>query len=64
MLHLDFSWDLYSDKIILDEELNIDKLGWKAGDHFKLVNINGRAQLVKVDTLEAFVKGYKVNEKN
>jgi len=62
MLHLDFTWDLYPEKILLDEELNIDKLGWKNGDYFKLVNINGRAQLVKVDVLEAFIKGHKVNE--
>jgi hypothetical protein len=62
MLHLDFTWDLYPDKILLDEELNVDKLGWKNGDYFKLVNINGRAQLIKVDVLEAFIKGHKVND--
>jgi hypothetical protein len=62
MLHLDFTWDLYPEKILLDEELNIDKLGWKNGDYFKLVNVNGQAQLVKVDVLEAFIKGHKVNE--
>lgn len=63
MLHIDYNWDLYKDRIILDEELNIDKLGWKAGDHFKLTNINGRPMLVKVDPLVAFVEGYKVNDK-
>jgi hypothetical protein len=62
MLHLDFTWDLYPDKILLDEELDVDKLGWKNGDYFKLVNINGQARLVKVDVLEAFIKGHKVNE--
>jgi hypothetical protein len=62
MLHLDFTWDLYPDKILLDEELDVDKLGWKNGDYFKLVNINGQARLVKVDVLEAFIKGHKVND--
>jgi hypothetical protein len=62
MLYLDFIWDLFHDKIVLDQEINIDKLGWKNGDYFKLVNINGRAQLVKVDVLEAFIKGHKVHE--
>lgn len=58
MLYVDYSWDLSENRIILDEELNIDKLGWKAGDLFKLVNVNGRAQLVKVDAIEKFVLGH------
>lgn len=61
MLHLDYSWDLNSKGIILDEELNTDVLGWKHGDYFKFINVNGRQMLVKVDPLEAFVKGYPVN---
>lgn len=62
MLHFDYTWDLSSDRIILDQELNIDRLGWKAGDLFKVVNINGVAQLVKLDPLEKFVRGFVVNE--
>ena len=56
MLHFDYSWDLHHDRIILDEELNIDRLGWQAGDYFKLVNENGRAMLIKVDPLIKFLK--------
>ena len=56
MLHLDFTWDLSRDGIILDEELNIDKLGWKGGDYFKLVNVDGRVWLRKIDPLEKFLK--------
>jgi hypothetical protein len=56
MLHFDYNWDLHPDRIILDEELNIDRLGWKGGDYFKLVNINGQAQLIKVDPLVKFLK--------
>lgn len=61
MLYLDYNWDLNPDRILLDEELNIDRLGWKNGDHFVVTNINGRAMLKKVDPLVAFVSGYKVN---
>lgn len=57
MLYYDYTWDLSPDRIILDEELNVDKLGWVAGDCFKLVNINGRVQLIKVDKLEKFTRG-------
>lgn len=58
MLHFDYSWDLHPDRIILDEELNTDKLGWRGGDIFRFVNVNGRQMLVKIDPLVAFVKGY------
>jgi hypothetical protein len=43
-------------RILLDEELDIDKLGWKGGDYFKVTNVNGRAMLVKVDSLVKFIK--------
>jgi hypothetical protein len=56
MLHFDYTWDLSPNGIILDEELNIDRLGWKGGDYFELRNVNGRAMLVKVDPLVAFVR--------
>ena len=55
MLHFDYTWDLSSKGIILDEELNTDKLGWKGGDYFKFVNVNGRQMLIKVDDLEKFI---------
>ena len=61
MLHFDYSWDLRPDRILLDEELNTDKLGWRAGDVFKFVNVNGRQMLVKLDPVEQFARGYKVN---
>ena len=64
MLHIDFTWDLNPNGIIFDEELNIDKLGWKAGDCFKIININGKAMLRKMDPVEQFIKGQKVNEKS
>lgn len=61
MLYIDYQWDLNPDRIILDEELNIDKLGWRAGDCFKVVNQNGRAMLIKMDPVEQFVQGHAVN---
>ena len=61
MRYYDYEWDLEPNYILLDPELNIDKLGWKGGDCFKITNINGRAMLVKLDPVEQFVKGHKVN---
>ena len=56
MLYFDYQWDLNSDRIVLDEELDLDRLGWQGGDYFKLVNINGRAMLIKQDALVKFIK--------
>jgi hypothetical protein len=61
MLHFDYSWDLDPKRIILDAELNTDKLGYKHGDVFKFINIDGRQMLVKLDPVEQFSKGYPVN---
>jgi anaerobic selenocysteine-containing dehydrogenase len=61
MKYYDYDWDLEPNRILLDEELDIGKLGWKGGDYFRITNKNGRAMLVKVDPVEAFIKGHKVN---
>lgn len=61
MLHFDYNWDLRPDRIILDAELNTDKLGWKGGDVFKFINVDGCQMLVKLDPVEQFSKGYPVN---
>lgn len=56
MLYLDYTWDLSPNGIRLDEELDIDRLGWKGGDYFKLINVDGKAMLVKEDALVKFIK--------
>lgn len=59
MKYLDYEWEIKKDRIILDNEINIDKLGWKSGDHFELSNVNGQVQLIKVEQVVKFLKGYK-----
>jgi len=61
MRHYDYDWDLETWGIKFDPELNIDALGWQAGDVFKVKNINGRNMLVKLDPVEQFARGHKVN---
>ena len=56
MLYIDYNWDCSPSGIMLDEEFNVDKLGWKGGDYFQLVNINGRCYLKKVDPVVKFIK--------
>jgi hypothetical protein len=59
MKYVDYDWDLRKDRIILDRELNIDELEWQAGDHFEVRNTDGRMELIKVDPVVKFAKGYK-----
>jgi anaerobic selenocysteine-containing dehydrogenase len=56
MKYYDYEWDLEPNRILLDAELDIDKLGWRHGDYFKIVNVNGQAMLVKVDAVVKFIK--------
>jgi len=62
MKYYDYEWDLSPNRILLDEELDVDALGWKGGDYFKVINANGRAMLVKVDPLEKFLRDGVSNE--
>jgi hypothetical protein len=63
MRYYDYEWDLEPEGIKFDPELDIDKLGWRGGDYFKITNKNGKAMLVKVDPVEVFVKGHAVNQR-
>jgi hypothetical protein len=63
MLYIEYTWDLEPNRILLDSELDIDKLGWRGGDYFQVTNINGRAMLVKVDPIVKFLKDGENNEK-
>jgi hypothetical protein len=62
MLYVDYAWDLEPNRILLDAELNVYALGWRAGDYFQIKNVNGRAMLVKVDPLVKFLKDGEKNE--
>jgi hypothetical protein len=61
--YYDYEWDLEPNRILLDAELNVDKLGWRAGDYFKVTNINGRVMLIKIDPLEKFLRDGAGDEK-
>ena len=61
MKYYDYEWDLEPHRILLDAELDLDKLGWRHGDCFKVINRNGRAMLVKMESVEQFAQGHKVN---
>ena len=58
MRYFDYDWELDKSGITLDSELDTGKLGWKTGDYFKLITVNGQTKLVKVDPVVIFTEGY------
>jgi hypothetical protein len=63
MKYYDYEWDLEPHRILLDADLDIDKLGWHGGDYFQVQNVAGRVMLVKIDPLVKFLKDGTGNEK-
>jgi hypothetical protein len=61
MNYIGYDFSLTKEGIGLDEELNLDRLGWRGGDYFKLVNVDGRNKLVRVDPLVKFLEDGKQN---
>ena len=55
MNYIGYDFYLTETGIGLDDELDLDRLGWKGGDYFRLENINGRTLLRRVDPLEKFL---------
>ena len=62
MHHWEYTWDLYPNYLILDKDLDTDRLGWHEGDVFRFETYKGVRMLKKLDPIEAFVRGYS-NEK-
>ena len=65
MYFMDYTWDLYPNYLLLDEELTQEKLekycNWKEGDYFQLVKRGNTLMFKKVDPIYPFVQGLKVN---
>jgi len=59
MKYADYDLDLSKERIVLDKEITLQKLEWHTGDHFEVREENGQVELVRVDPLLKFIKGYK-----
>ena len=53
----DYTFTLENDDLVIDPELNLEKHGWTDGDYFRYE----QNRLIKVDPVELFSKGVKVN---
>ncbi len=57
--YVDFDWEMDAMGIRLDTDLDVQKLGWKENDYFKLIKVDDRLQLVKVDEVEKFLRKFE-----
>lgn len=58
MKYVDYVWDLTPTLIMPDQELDTDKLEWKTGDFWQVIESPyGNKMLVKVDPIVKFVLG-------
>jgi hypothetical protein len=55
--YIDFDWEMDALGIRLDTDLDVEKLGWKENDYFKLIKVEDKLQLVKVEEVEKFIRG-------
>jgi hypothetical protein len=62
MLYLDYTWDLEPNHILLDKELETEKLGWKDGDCFRFSTSSGCPKFEKLDPVVVFAMGHKVHK--
>ena len=59
MLYVDYDWKIDEHGITMDGEITKEKLSWRLGDVFKLVEDDGVLRLVKLDPVDKFVRGFK-----
>ena len=59
MKYADYDLDLSKERIVLDKEITLQKLEWHTGDYFEVREENGQVELVRIDPLLKFIKGYK-----
>lgn len=59
MKYFDYVLDLSKERIVLDKQITLKKLEWHKGDYFEVKEHDGQVELVKVDPIVKFIKGYK-----
>jgi hypothetical protein len=59
MKYIGYDLVISEEKLVLDKEITLKKLEWNNGDYFEVKVQDGQVELVKVDPLVKFIKGYK-----
>ena len=59
MKYVDYDLDLSKERIVLDKEITLKELDWHTGDYFEVQEENGQVELIRIDPLVKFIRGYK-----
>ena len=59
MKYIGYDLVISEEKVVFDKEITLKKLEWHKGDYFEVKEENGQIELVRVDPLIKFLRGYK-----
>ena len=59
MKYIGYDLVISEEKIVLDKEITLRKLEWNKGDYFEVTEQDGQIELIRIDPLIKFLRGYK-----
>ena len=59
MKYIGYDLVISEEKLVLDKEITLKKLDWHTGDHLEVTEKDGQIELIRIDPLVKFIKGYK-----
>ena len=59
MKYIGYDLVISEEKLVLDKEITLKKLEWSKGDYFEVTEKDGQIEMVRIDPLLKFIRGYK-----
>jgi hypothetical protein len=59
MKYIGYDLVISEEKLVLDKEITLNKLEWHKGDYLEVTEKDGQIELIRIDPLVKFIKGYK-----
>ena len=59
MKYIGYGLVISEEKLVLDKEITLNKLEWRKGDYLEVTEKDGQIELIRIDPLVKFIKGYK-----
>ena len=59
MKYIGYDLVISKEKLVLDKEITLKKLEWSKGDCLEVTEKDGQIELIRIDPLVKFIRGYK-----
>ena len=59
MKYIGYDLVISEEKLVLDKEITLKKLEWNKGDYLQITEKDGQIELIRIDPLIKFIRGYK-----